>query len=175
MEKALRGHSPARDHSTRVNLAKGIGWGLIGGLAGTLVMDLLLMGTLSAIGLPAFACFSIIGDTIMHLVPTSSGRMADVIPLGVTAHYLIGPAIGAIFGAALARIAANRVDMLKKSVIFALLYVEILSQPILAATPILLKMTASATLQWFSISFVMHLVYGAVLGAVVNYGLRRAP
>jgi hypothetical protein len=175
MEKTHQGHSPARGHNTRVNLAGGIKWGLIGGLAGTLVMDLLLMGTLSTIGLPAFTCFSIIGDTIAHLLSISGGETANVIPLGVTAHYLIGPAVGAIFGAALARIAAHRVDMPKKSIILAILYVEILSQPILAATPIVLKMTASSTLQWFGISFVMHLVYGAILGAIVRYGSRLAP
>jgi NhaP-type Na+/H+ or K+/H+ antiporter len=63
------------------------------------------------------------------------------------------------------------VDTLKKGLVLAILYVEILSQPILATTPILLKMTAHETLQWFGVSFVMHLIWGAVLGAVVSYGL----
>jgi acetylornithine deacetylase/succinyl-diaminopimelate desuccinylase-like protein len=33
--------------------------------------------------------------------------------------------------------------------------------------PRLLKMTAPETLQWFGVSFVMHAVYGIVLGVVV--------
>lgn len=174
MEKTLRGHSLARGPITHVNLVSGMGWGLIGGLVGTLAMDLILMGTLSAIGLPAFTCFSIVGDTVAHLLSILGVEIADVVPLGVAAHYLIGPVVGAIFGAVLARIAAYRVDLLKKSVILAILYVEILSQPILAATPILLKMTTPETLRWFGISFVMHLVYGVVLGVVMSYGLRLA-
>ncbi len=42
----------------------------------------------------------------------------------------------------------------------------------LALTPILLKMTVPATLQWYGGSFVMHLMAGMVLGAVVGRGLR---
>jgi len=56
--------------------------------------------------------------------------------------------------------------------VLAILYVEILSQPILATTPILLKMTAHETLQWFSVSFVMHFMLAVVLGVIVSYGLR---
>jgi len=80
--------------------------------------------------------------------------------------------VGAILGAAVAEVDALRVDTLKKSLVLAVLYVEILGQPILATTPILLKMTATETLQWFGVSFVMHLVYGVVLGLVVSCGLR---
>ncbi len=41
----------------------------------------------------------------------------------------------------------------------------------LATTPILLKMTASETLQWFSVSFVMHFVLAIVMGVVVSCAL----
>jgi NhaP-type Na+/H+ or K+/H+ antiporter len=59
--------------------------------------------------------------------------------------------------------------------IAAILYVEILSQPILVTTPILLKMGTSATLQWYGGAFIMHLIMSIVLGVVVGYGLRSAP
>jgi hypothetical protein len=36
-------------------------------------------------------------------------------------------------------------------------------------------MTAAEAAQWFGISFVMHLVYGLVLGLVAFYGLRAVP
>ncbi len=101
-------------------------------------------------------------------------KIAGGVPLGVTTHYLIGPLIGAIFGTLVVQVKALRVDTLKKSIILAVLYVEILAQPILATTPILLKMTAAETLQWFGFSFVMHFLLAVVLGAVVSYGLRLA-
>ena len=56
-----------------------------------------------------------------------------------------------------------------------ILYVEIMSLPMLAAAALILQMTAAETAQWFGVSFVMHLVYGLVLGLVVRQGLRVAP
>ena len=171
MEKTLQGDLGAREY---VTLARGMGWGLMGGLVGTIVMDLILMGGLLAVGLPAFTCFSIVGNTAARFFSILGIEMAGGVPLGVAAHYLIGPVVGAIFGTAVTQVKALRVDSLKKGVILAVLYVEILSQPILATTPLLLPMTAAETLQWFGVSFIMHLIFGIVLGAVVSYGLGLA-
>ena len=87
---------------------------------------------------------------------------------------MIGLALGVIFVAAVSRIDARRVDSVKKGVGLGILCVEVMSQPMLAAAAIILKMTASETAQWVGVSFIMHLVYGGVLGAVVSYGLRAA-
>jgi hypothetical protein len=57
---------------------------------------------------------------------------------------------------------------MKKGVALAILYIEVTSQPILATSPILLRMTAPETLQWFGVSAVMHLIWGVVLGIVVS-------
>ncbi len=63
-------------------------------------------------------------------------------------------------------------DTLKKGIVLAVLYTEILSQPMLALAPILLRMTAPETLQWFGGSFGMHLIWGCVLGVVWSLGRR---
>jgi hypothetical protein len=173
MEETLQGNPQARGPIIDFTSARGIGWGLVGGLAGTMSMDLVLMGALSAFGLPTLTCFSIVGNTMARFFSTLGLEMAGGVPAGVTAHYLIGPVVGAIFGA-VARIEALRVDTLKKGMLLAILYVEILSQPILAMAPILLKMTTPETVQWFGIAFVMHMMCGGVLGLVVSHGLRLA-
>jgi len=173
MEKTLQANWLTRGQITQVTLPKGIGWGMIGGLAGTMIMDLVLMGGLWAAGLPALTCFSIVGDTVGRFFSRLGVEMAGDVTTGAAAHYLIGPLVGAIFGVLLAQVEAFRAGTLKKSISLAVLYVEILSQPILATTPILLKMTAPQTLQWFGVSFVMHFILAVVLGAVVGYGLRR--
>jgi hypothetical protein len=174
MELTLEGNSPVRGRIYQVTLAKGLVWGSIGGLVGTMVMDIVLMGALSVVGLPALTCFSIVGNTVARFFTTLGIEIAGGAPLGAAAHYMIGPLIGAIFGAAVAKVAVLRVDTLKKGIVFAILYVEVLSQPILTTTPILLKMTTSETLRWFGISFWMHSLLAVVLGAVVSYGLRLA-
>jgi hypothetical protein len=172
MNKTVSGNWQASERIPHLPLARGLGWGLIGGLAGTLVMDLVLMGGLSAVGLPIFTCFSTVGNTVARLFSALGMELAGGIPLGVAAHYLIGPLIGAIFGVAVTRFDALRLNTLKKAIVLAVLYVEIVSQPILATTPILLKMTGPETWQWYGISFVMHMLWGLVLGVVVSRGLR---
>jgi len=161
-------------HGSLFTLGTGLGWGLIGGLTGTLVMHLVLMATLSGVGLPVFTGFSIIGNTAARFFSILGIHMSGGVSMGVAVYYLLGLIIGAIYGAAVTQVHALRVDTLKKSLILAVLYEEILSQPILAMTPILLKITATETLQWFGISFVMHLIFGVILGVVVSYGLQLA-
>jgi hypothetical protein len=174
MERTLQKNAPLTGRTTPIRFSRGLLWGLIGGLAGTAVMDLTLMGVLAAFGLPALTCFSIVGNTVARFFSIQNMEMGSAIQLGIATHYLVGPLIGAIFGAVVARVKALRVNNLKKSILLAILYVEILSQPLLATTPILLKMTAAATLQWYGGSFVMHLIAGIVLGAVVGRGLMKA-
>jgi len=158
-------------HAKRAPLAKGIAWGFLGGLAGTMVMDILLMGALLVLRQPAWMCFSIVGDTVSRFLAVFGTQIPGGVPTGVVAHYVIGPLFGMLFGAVVAKFSALREGTLKKVTIAAFVYVEILSQPILATTPILLKMETPATLQWFGGSFVMHLILSIVLGVIVGYGL----
>lgn len=158
-----------------VTLSRGIVLGLIGGLVGTIVMDLILIATLSAIGLPPVVSFNTIGDTAAGCLALIGIKAAGGFPLGAFMHYLLGFVLGAIFGAALARLKARRALSMKRGIALAILYIEIVSQPILMLSPLVLPMTTADTLQWFGISAVMHLIWGVVLGAVVSYGLRSAP
>ena len=174
MEITRHDNSWAKVHDTHVSFTRGVGWGLIGGLAGTMVMDLVLMAALPVVGLPALTCFSIVGNTVASFFSMQGIEMTGDVPLGVFTHYLIGPSAGAIFGAAVTQIKVLRPETLRKSIIIAILYVQILSQPILATTPILLKMTVNKTLQWYGGSFLMHSLLGLVLGVIMNYGLRSA-
>ena len=145
--------------------------GLIGGLVGTIVMDLFGLGMFLVMGGPASISFSIIGDAAAGFFSMMGLAMTGGAPLGAVLHYMIGLALGVVFGAAVSRVNALRVDSTKKGVGLGILYVEAMSLPMLATAAIILQMTASETTQWFGLSFVMHLVYGGVLGIVVNRGV----
>ena len=175
MEKTLEGTPHLTSHTTSDNLLKGLGWGFLGGLTGTLVMDLLLMGAMLALKQPATQCFSIVGDTVSRFFTMLGAQVAGGVPTGVVTHYVVGPLFGIIFGAAVTRLPVLRGGSLKKIIIAAFLYVELLSQPILVTTPILLKMGTPATLQWYSGAFILHMIMSIVLGVIVGYGLRPAP
>ncbi len=164
MEGKLQSHGLMNIAVTHRSLTKGMAWGMIGGLAATSVMDLVLICALWIAGMPPFTCFSVVGDTVARVF--SSQALVNSVPLGAAAHYLLGPVLGAIFGAAARSLPALRMGSWKKAILFAVLYAEIVSQPLLALTPILLGMTSSGLLLWYAGSFGMHFVWGCVLGVV---------
>jgi hypothetical protein len=174
MKTTLQDNAEARRPVIDFALAGGMGWGLLGGLAGTVAMDIALIGTSPALGLNGIQSFSVIGDTAARFFALLGMGMAGGVPTGLTVHYLAGPLLGAIFGAAVTRFNALWPGTLKKGIGLAILYVELASQPLLATTPLLLSMSAQQTAFWYALSFGMHLLWGGVLGAVVSYGLRRA-
>jgi hypothetical protein len=146
-------------------------WGLIGGLTGTIAMDLVLMGGLSALGLPADTCFSSIGSTVAKFFSLLGIKLSGGAILGVATFHLLGPVLSAIYGLAVSQVGALQGITLKKNIVCAVLYAEVLSQLILTTMPILLKMSGSETVLWFAGSFVLHLTWGIVLGFVMHYGL----
>jgi hypothetical protein len=159
-------HSSARSH--------GLMLGLAGGVAATIVIDLITVGVMPLMGSPADNGFVVIGDTAAGFLALFGFAVAGGVGLGVRLHYLIGLVLGGLFGFAVTRIAALRLGSIKKGVGLGILYTEIISLPILVTPPIILHWTASTAAFWFGFSFVMHAIWGAVLGAVVAYGLLRS-
>jgi len=172
MVKMLQSHTRVREPIINSALAGGMGWGALGGLVGTIAMDVVCMGVMAAGRLPALISFVTIGDTAARFFSLLGIQLAGGLPLGMAAHYVIGPLLGAIFGAVVAQVKIFRAGTLGKGTVVGILFVEIVSQPMLAAAPILLRMTGAQVLLWFGVSFVMHMIFGAILGAAVSYGLR---
>ncbi len=172
METALQRNSQVLEYAKQAAFARNIKLGLIGGLAGTLVMELVLMGALTAVGMPALTCLAFIGDTVAQLVGKSGLYLSGGVPMCLAAQYIIGALFGVIFGTLLSKVSALHINSLKKGVLLAVVYAEIISQPLLAMTTILLKMSIMSTVLWYGASFVMHFLYGITLGAIVSYGLR---
>ncbi len=168
-------HSSIEGHIKRAPLATAMRWGLIGGLASTLVMDILLMGTLLAIRIPATFCFSLVGDTLAKFFSLLGVELAGGIPTGIIAHYLIGMLVGILFSTVVVKVPALRVDTTRKCIIAAILYVEILSQPLLAMPPLLLKLDTLTLVLWYGGSLFMHLILAIILGSIVGGGLHLRP
>lgn len=171
MAKKLQNHWFVKGNYTSVSPTRGLQWGLIGGTAGTMAMDLVLVGGLSAAGLPSDTCFLSIGNTVAHFFSLLGIKLSGDVMLGMATFHLLGPVLSAFYGLAVSQFGALQGLTLKKNVAFAVIYAEVLSQLILTTMPILLKMSGSETVLWFAGSFVLHLTWGIVLGFVMHYGL----
>ena len=160
---------------TNTTLTKGMTVGSVAGAMGTLVMDLSAMGTFLALGSPASLAFSTCGDAAAAFSTWPGLPLAGGAPLGVLLHYLIGPAMGGLLGALMARFDTLRLDSAWKALGLGILVGLILSQPLLIAAAVVLQMTAAEAALWFGASFGLHLIYGAILGLALRYGLRGVP
>lgn len=145
--------------------------GMVGGLAGTILMYLFGAGIFALLGWPASTSFSIIGDSAAAFFSRLGVDLTGGASLGMRLYCLIGLTLGAMLGAAIVSLEPLYLASLKKRVELSILYVEVMSLPLLAAGTLALKMSLANTVLWFCISFVMHLVYGLVLGMVTSYGM----
>lgn len=152
-------------------LVRGTIAGMVGGLAGTISMYLFGAGIFTLLGWPANTPFAIIGDLAAVFFSSLGIALVGSDSLGMRLYYLIGLTLGAIPGIAVVSLEPLHLASLKKKVGLSILFVEVISLPLLAAGSLALKMSTADAALWFSISFAMHLVYGLVLGMVTSYGL----
>ncbi len=146
--------------------------GFIGGLLATVALDLVIIGIFPLMALPADVSFSVIGDTAAGFFASLGINVAGGVALGLLVHYSTGIMLGVLLSVALSYRDTFRIDSIKKGAAVGILYTELISLPLLALPPIILNMPASDAAQWFGLSLMMHSLYGAVLGAVVGYGLQ---
>jgi len=174
MEGKLQQASDAEGASANSVRSRGLILGLAGGVAATIVIDLITAGVMPLMGLPADRGFAVIGDTAAGFLALFGIPVAGGVLLGAVMHYLIGAALGVLFGAAVTRIPRLRLTSIKKGLGLGILYTEFISLPILVLPPIILGWTAPVAAWWFGFSFMMHAIWGAVLGGIVAFGLRSA-
>jgi hypothetical protein len=149
--------APAEGHMSNIALTRGIGIGVIGSLAGTLVMDLVVVGELSMMGLPALTYLDLIGSVF-----------GGGVPLGALVHLLIGSFLGLVFSAPVLKANALRIDTVRKGVVLGFL-AGLVSISFCVPFAILISEPIAAVLSFMTIP---HLVWGIGLGIVAGYGLR---
>ena len=133
--------------------SKAIKFGLIGSLAGTIAMDLVMVVESLIIGEPVDSFVALIGSVV------GGGTLA-----GVVTHLLVGSLLGLLFGAAVYKVRFLHIESVRKGVwlgvLAGLVTIPLGCVPfaILADFPIV---------ELVSFSFVPHLVWGVVLGVMV--------
>jgi hypothetical protein len=155
-------------------IIRGMLAGMAGGLAGTFAMYLFGAGIFALLGLPVNTSHEIIGNSAAAFFAKLGIELPGGVRLGVRFYYLIGLSMGAVFGLAVAWLEPLRRSSLWKKMGLGILYVEVLSVPLLIAGAYALQMKPADAALWFAISVVMHLVYGLVLGAVTSVILSAA-
>lgn len=175
METIHQGIALVQEHKKQSGFVRSTSFGLAGGIAGSLVMQLFLLGASAAGRLPALAFLAFIGDTIAQLLTRFGIYLPGGVPMCLAMQDLIGAIFGMIYVFMLSNVNALHARTLRKGILQAVIFAEIISQPLLATTTILLKMPVTTALLWYGASLVMHFLYGVTLGAIVWLGLDHKP
>jgi hypothetical protein len=155
-----------------IPLRKGIKFGIIGSLVGTVIMDLVQIAMMAAIGEPLGSFYGRIGEAVGTLLTEIGIDVVGGIPIGVVVHYLLGLALGVVFGLMVTRVHALRVNTTRRGILLGILFAEATGLVLFLPVPLLLEIEQSDLAIMFVSIVLFHALYGAVTGGVTSYGLR---
>ena len=136
---------------------RGIGFGIIGGLGGTVLMDIVMVLTFLVAGQPADTFFSMVGERLGY------GTL-----VGIGVHNLVGLTGGFVFSLLVLTIKALRIDSMRKGLVLGIA-AGALTIP-LGCIPLAIWL-GQPILDVIAFSVLPHLVWGTTLGWTVGYGL----
>jgi hypothetical protein len=135
----------------------GVGFGIIGGLVGTILMDIVMMVTFLIAGQPADTFFSMVGEKFGY------GTL-----VGIFVHNLVGITGGIVFSLLVLNIKALRIDSMRKGLLLGI-GAGAVTIP-LGCIPLAIWLD-QPILVVIAFSLLPHLVWGTVVGWTVAYGL----
>jgi hypothetical protein len=141
-------------------LARTFGFGAIGGLAGTVLMDLVMVTTFVMVGEPGDAFFVAVGE-----------RLGDGSLAGIAVHNIIGLSGGLVFAFVILAISPLRIDSRNKGLAYGLA-AGAMTIP-LGCVPMAIWL-GEPVLGVVAFSILPHLVWGLTLGWAVACGLLRS-
>lgn len=139
---------------------KVVGLGVIGGLGGTVLMDIVMMITFILAGARADLFFDMVGE-----------QLGDGAVLGVVVHNIIGTTAGFGFSVAVLMIGPLELTSVRKGLLLGIALGAV-TIPV-GCVPMAIWLGESIV-GVVSFSVLPHLVWGATVGWVVAYGLLRA-
>ena len=142
--------------------------GAIAGLIATFMMDIFVVAYFLIADIPVELIYSFIGKVTANFFLLFGMNIPGGIPTGAFVHYFLGAGLGAVFSVGVTYFNRLHLGTITKGILLGILFIEIASQPFLAAAPLLVKMETPDIVEWYLLSFLMHMIYGGILGLIVT-------
>jgi hypothetical protein len=136
---------------------RGVGFGILGGLLGTVLMDIVMVLTFLIAGQPADTFFSMVGEKLGY------GTL-----VGIGVHNLVGMTGGLVFSLLVLSIKALRIDSMRKGLLLGIAAGAVTIP--LGCIPLAIWLD-QPILVVIAFSLLPHLVWGTVVGWTMAYGL----
>ena len=136
---------------------RGIEFGLVGGVVGTVLMDVVMVATFLMVGESWDTFFTMVGE-----------KLGGGAVIGIALHNVVGLTGGFIFALLVLNIQSLRIESRRKGLILGIAAGAI-TIPI-GCIPLAIWL-GKPILTVVAFSTVLHMVWGTVLGLIVGYGL----
>jgi hypothetical protein len=150
-------------------IARGISYGIIGGLAATIVTDLVSLIIFLILGesLPDF--YTLFGKAFLTLLHLQAGY-----PLwqGLTLHYSIGILIGLVVGILTQMISLIKFSTYQRSILIAVMITQVEGLTLFYLMSLILNMPQSEMLLIYVMGIFLHTIWGTCLGSILYFGQR---
>lgn len=153
-------------------LSRGIKRGLIAGFISIIVTDIIMAGMFILLAKPAGIFFSFVADAAVAFSSILGLTLKSSPILGAILHYILGLTFGLAYGYATYRFEYIRNCSVGRSILFCILYVEIVSAVLLIPALLILHLTSSETLELFGIALVLHGIWGISFGLMIRFRSR---
>ena len=141
------------------NLSGFVYFGLLGGLIGTVMMDIVMFIEFYLIKMPIYTNYIVIGSAV-----------GGAVWIGLILHFIIGPTLGLIFGVTIALFDSLKINNYKKGIFLGVL-AGLITIPLgCVPTAILSKVPI---IELVSFSTLPHLVWGSGLGWYFSYRVMK--
>jgi len=154
----------------KTNIARGIRYGIVGGLIGTIVTDLvsLVIFLITGESLPDF--YTLFGRSFLTLF----NLQADY-PLwqGLTLHYSIGILTGLVVGILTQRISWLKFNTYRRSILIAVIITQIEGLTLFYLMSLILKIPQSEMMIVYIMGIFLHTIWGTCLGSILCFGQQR--
>jgi hypothetical protein len=152
------------------SIARGIKYGILGGLVGTIVTDLvsLIIFVIMGESLPDF--YTLFGKSFLTLF-----NIKAEYPLwqGLTLHYSIGLLTGMVVGILNQWISWLKFDTYRRSIIISVIITQIEGLILFYLMSLVLNIPQSEMIPIYCMGIFLHTIWGACLGSILCFGRRR--
>jgi hypothetical protein len=151
------------------SIARGIRYGLVGGLLATIVTDVVSLIIFRILGesLPDF--YTLFGKSFLTLF-----SLEAYYPLwqGLTLHYSIGILTGLVVGILTQRINLLTFNTYRRSILIAVIITQIEGLTLFYLMSVVLNMPQSEMMLIYGMGIFLHTIWGTCLGSIICFGRR---
>lgn len=154
----------------KVEINKGIKYGIAAGFISTLINDVICLIMFNFMGESFTSFFALIGRSFLTLIHV---QVDFPFWQGLALHYSIGVLTGLILGILTQRINILRFNTYKKGILMGVIITQIEGFSLFYLMSLILNIPQSEMMLIYVLGFILHTIWGTSLGVIICYGNKR--